>query len=154
MERKLSDKKHPAGKKPSATTPRSTKTTTAPSTSEPSPATASDPISSADLDNIHQLQSEGKLLEAREATLQLIETGGDPALVRRAEEVAGDLNTKLTLNPLPMSEKVDYTIRRGDTLGGIAKKYKTTVELIQKSNNIKSHLIRVGDRLPHPQGSV
>ncbi|MBU5594928.1 N-acetylmuramoyl-L-alanine amidase [Amphibacillus sp. MSJ-3] len=41
-----------------------------------------------------------------------------------------------------------YTVKRGDTLSAIAKKYGTTVDKLVKDNNIKNpNLIRVGQKL-------
>ncbi len=40
-----------------------------------------------------------------------------------------------------------YTIKRGDTLGAIAKKYKVTVKQLQRWNNLKNTNIREGKRL-------
>ena len=41
-----------------------------------------------------------------------------------------------------------YTVKSGDTLGAIAKKYGTTVSKIAKLNNIKNtNIIRVGQVL-------
>ncbi|CAM4014822.1 LysM peptidoglycan-binding domain-containing protein [Geobacillus stearothermophilus] len=41
-----------------------------------------------------------------------------------------------------------YTVQKGDTLSGIAKKFNTTVSALQKLNNIKNpHLIKVGQKL-------
>lgn len=41
-----------------------------------------------------------------------------------------------------------YTVQKGDTLSKIAKKYNTTVDALQKLNNIKNpNLIRVGQKL-------
>ena len=40
-----------------------------------------------------------------------------------------------------------YTIRPGDTLSSIAKKYKTTVERIKKLNSLKSDFIKEGQRI-------
>ena len=40
-----------------------------------------------------------------------------------------------------------YTVRRGDTLGGIAKKYKTTAAKIRKLNGMRKDFIVVGKRL-------
>ena len=43
---------------------------------------------------------------------------------------------------------VYYTVKKGDTLTAIAKKYKTTVKQLCKWNNIKNpNLIRVGQKL-------
>ena len=43
--------------------------------------------------------------------------------------------------------RVIHRVRRGDTLIDIARKYKVTVPQIREWNNIKSNLIRIGQRL-------
>lgn len=46
------------------------------------------------------------------------------------------------------SSPVTYTVKAGDTLSGIASKYKTTVSALQKKNGIKNaNSIRVGQKL-------
>ncbi|MBO7480151.1 MAG: LysM peptidoglycan-binding domain-containing protein, partial [Bacteroidales bacterium] len=46
------------------------------------------------------------------------------------------------------SDRIIYTVRSGDTLSGIAKKYGTTVSAICKLNNISSKkTLRIGERL-------
>ncbi|MBR7027744.1 MAG: peptidoglycan DD-metalloendopeptidase family protein [Bacteroidales bacterium] len=46
------------------------------------------------------------------------------------------------------SDRIIYTVRKGDTLSGIAKKYGTTVSAICKLNNISSKkTLRIGERL-------
>ncbi|HRJ11366.1 MAG TPA: LysM peptidoglycan-binding domain-containing protein [Prosthecobacter sp.] len=44
-----------------------------------------------------------------------------------------------------------YTIKPGDTLGGIAAKHKTTVAKIKAANGLKSDLIRAGKTLRIPR---
>jgi murein DD-endopeptidase MepM/ murein hydrolase activator NlpD len=39
------------------------------------------------------------------------------------------------------------TIRKGDTLGGLAKKYHTTVDKLKKLNNMRSDFLREGQKL-------
>jgi len=43
-----------------------------------------------------------------------------------------------------------YKVRRGDTLGGIAGRYRTSVSSIKKNNKLKGTLIRVGQKLRIP----
>lgn len=43
-----------------------------------------------------------------------------------------------------------YRIKKGDSLGRIARQYKVSVASIQQSNKLKSNLIRVGDTLVIP----
>lgn len=52
----------------------------------------------------------------------------------RYDEVQKAINSK----PTKSTEPSTYTVKAGDTLSGIAKKYHTTVKALQKLNNIKS----------------
>jgi LysM repeat protein len=40
-----------------------------------------------------------------------------------------------------------HTVKKGDTLNGIAKKYKTTVKEIQQLNRLKGTLLQPGQKL-------
>ena len=44
-------------------------------------------------------------------------------------------------------EPLYITVRKGDTLGGLAKKYRTTVNTIKKLNKMKSDFLREGQKL-------
>lgn len=48
------------------------------------------------------------------------------------------------------SDEIEYRVVRGDTLGGIAKKYGVTVGDIYKANGLKSDLIFIGQKLKIP----
>lgn len=50
----------------------------------------------------------------------------------------------------PMQIAGDYTVKSGDTLGALAKRYGTSVAAIQTTNNLKSTNLRVGQRLSIP----
>ena len=43
-----------------------------------------------------------------------------------------------------------YTVKKGDTLYGISRRYKVSVASIQKANGIKGSLIRIGQNLKIP----
>ena len=61
-------------------------------------------------------------------------------------------NDKPTATITPDGQPIDpspqyITVRRGDTLGAIAKKYRTTVSTLMKLNKMKSDFLREGQRL-------
>lgn len=59
-----------------------------------------------------------------------------------------------TTKPLPPSPLEDissiYTVKKGDTLFSLAKKYKITVHELKKANNIKTDQIYVGQSILVP----
>ncbi len=44
-----------------------------------------------------------------------------------------------------------YTVKKGDTLGAIAKRYGTTVTAIKRANGLKSDLIGINQKLSIPR---
>ena len=106
----------------------------------------------ADIDqypHAHELQNEGKLSDAR-ALLQPVADDGSAS--DKALDLLGEIDMKILLTPAPADGKTDYTIVAGDSLGKLAQRFGTTVDLIKKSNNLSRDLIRVGDRLRIYQG--
>jgi len=47
-------------------------------------------------------------------------------------------------------ECIVYTVKKGDNLYSIARKYDTTVDEIKRYNNLKSNLLSIGDRIVIP----
>ena len=47
----------------------------------------------------------------------------------------------------PTGEEMAYTVRRGDSLYSIAKRYRTTVNTLKRLNNMSSNMIHPGQRL-------
>ena len=95
------------------------------------------------------LENEGKLAEAR-ALLQPLGDGGEAS--DKTLDLLGTIDTKILFTAASAPEKTDYTIVAGDSLGKLAQKFGTTIDLIKKSNNLTRDVIRVGDRLRIYQG--
>ena len=95
------------------------------------------------------LEHEGKLAEAR-ALLQPLDNGGEGP--DKVLDLLGAIDTKILFTAVSAPEKVDYTIAAGDSLGKLAQKFGTTIDLIKKSNNLTRDVIRVGNRLRIYQG--
>lgn len=49
------------------------------------------------------------------------------------------------------STTINYTVQKGDTLYGIAKKYSTTIDKIKQLNNLTSDLLSIGQILQIPE---
>jgi peptidoglycan/xylan/chitin deacetylase (PgdA/CDA1 family) len=63
--------------------------------------------------------------------------------------------SQLMNRPAPPATSTTYTVRAGDTLYSIARRYNTTVTSIAQENNIRNvNLIRVGQRLTIPGRAV
>ncbi len=58
---------------------------------------------------------------------------------------------KPTPKPKPKPVAVRHTVRKGDTLSGLARKYGSTVSKIQAANRIKGSVIRLGQTLTIPK---
>ncbi|NCD33545.1 MAG: L,D-transpeptidase [Spartobacteria bacterium] len=92
-----------------------------------------------------ELHKSNQLMDARAKYFEALNVCDDSVQQAEIEEALGRLHTEMVFTPNQMSEKVDYVIKSGDTLGRLASAHGTTVELIQKGNNIKGSLIRPGD---------
>jgi lipoprotein-anchoring transpeptidase ErfK/SrfK len=90
------------------------------------------------------LKAAGKLADAR-ALLQplaAVTNASDKALA-----LIGELNTQIIFTGASAPEKVDYTIVAGDSLGKLAKKFGTTIELIKRANGLGGDVIQIDNRL-------
>jgi LysM repeat protein len=114
----------------------------------PPAPTAPPPVADAakQLAEARELCKNDRCLQARDLCLELLEKHKTGALRAEAEALLGDIHITLAFSRRPMPEKTDYTVQNGDTLGGLAKKFTTTKEMIRKSNNFTGDVIRVGDR--------
>jgi membrane-bound lytic murein transglycosylase D len=55
--------------------------------------------------------------------------------------------TRTASTPRPSPPVTSYSVVRGDTLYGIARRFDTTVAALKQANRLQSNLINVGDRL-------
>jgi LysM repeat protein len=103
-----------------------------------------------------QLRQEGKLAEAREALIGFIQKYPSGPHVEEAKDLLGEVNVDILLSPYPSPEKTAYIVKSGDVLAKIARKLKTTAELIMRMNNLSGTMLRIGDRLliSHPDFSI
>lgn len=103
-----------------------------------------------------KLKNEGNLDEARAALTALIQKYPGGLHVGEAQDLLGEVNIRILLSDYPAPEKEQYTVRSGDVLARIAAKFKSTPELIMRTNNLSRTMLRVGQKLliPHPEFSI
>lgn len=116
--------------------------TTLPRSVPPEPAPAVTLLREAEA-----LRAEDRLQAAREKALAALDLAPDDDTCKALETLLGEIGIALIMTPRPMPEKTDYTVQPGDSLARIARRFGTTVELIEKSNQLRTSVIRPGDRL-------
>jgi len=103
-----------------------------------------------------KLRQDEKLPEARDALVAVIQKYPAGKHLDEARDVLGEVNTTILLSRHPSPEKTEYIVKPGDVLAKIARKLKTTPEMIMRMNNMSGTMLRIGDRLliSHPDFSM
>jgi LysM repeat protein len=94
-----------------------------------------------------KLRQEGKLIEARDALMAVLQRFPNGLHVEEAKDLLGQVNTEMLFSDYRSPEKQEYVVRSGDVLAKIAAKTKTTPELIMRTNNLTNPMLRVGQHL-------
>ncbi|MCX5708638.1 MAG: L,D-transpeptidase family protein [Candidatus Omnitrophica bacterium] len=94
-----------------------------------------------------KMEEGGDLVSARAAYQKLINDYSNSREVMDWQKRFEDLNIRLLFSPVITSKSIEYEIKPGDSLDKIAREYKTTVELIMKSNNLSSENIFPGKKI-------
>jgi hypothetical protein len=94
-----------------------------------------------------KLRQEGKLAEARDALIAFIQKYPGGLHLEEAKDLLGEVNVDILLSRYLSPEKTEYVVKPGDVLAKIARKLKTTPELIMRMNNMSGTMLRIGERL-------
>lgn len=89
----------------------------------------------------------GNLVEAKTKCKDLLAHKLAPEDLRRVHSELYQLNVQLIFSQTSTPDSIQYIVQQGDTLQKIAKKHKTTIELLKKSNSIESDRIYSGMKL-------
>lgn len=92
-------------------------------------------------------EARGELVRAREMLERLLEKFPASASVEKAKSELDRMRVKMLFSPVPDPDSVVYEVRSGDTLGKIAKKMNTTVDLLMKTNGLKDGSVKAGRKL-------
>lgn len=93
------------------------------------------------------LKKQNKLDSALKTLQTIIKNYPDSDILDKVQQEIGNVNIALLFSPKESSYTTTYTVKPGDSLASIAKKFNTTVELIKKANNLKKSVIRPFDNL-------
>jgi lipoprotein-anchoring transpeptidase ErfK/SrfK len=107
------------------------------------PVVASSPEVKALISDARSSIEAGQLLAAQKTLNKATSISADPEAIA----LIGDVNMKLLKSARKMDGKIYYSIQPGNSLGRIARKYHTTVELIKQMNGMSTSNIRAGDRV-------
>jgi len=89
----------------------------------------------------------GDLLQAKSLYQRLTSEFPKSSEMMNWQNKLEETNLKLLFSPLLTPQSILYEIKPGDTLTKIAREFKTTVELISKSNNLKEDKILPGRKI-------
>ncbi len=100
-----------------------------------------------------KLRQDGKLPEARAALIAFITKYPNAQHSDEAKDLLGEINVDILLSRTPSPEKQEYIVRPGDVLAVVARKVKSTPELIMRMNNMNGTMLHIGDKLliSHPE---
>ncbi len=99
------------------------------------------------LNKARDLQAKGDLINLKEVYQKLVDDFPNSNEVMNWQKKAEDINIKLLFSPKITAKSALYEIKPGDTLAKIAREFKTTVDLIQKSNNLSDDRIIPGRKI-------
>jgi len=93
------------------------------------------------------LERDGELLRAREAYQRIVTDFPHRPFAPQAQTAVERVNVAVFCSPTITEEDQSYFVQPGDSLGAIARRFGTTVELLKCANHLTSNLIRPQQQL-------
>jgi lipoprotein-anchoring transpeptidase ErfK/SrfK len=93
------------------------------------------------------LNKDQQFVQAKEVYTKILSEHPEYQNAEGVSKELEDLNMKMVLTNVESQNAVIHEAGKGDTLGGLAKKYGTTIELIKKRNNLSNNVIRLGQKI-------
>jgi|ERR1700736_193610 LysM repeat protein len=103
-----------------------------------------------------KLRQDGKIPEARAALATYIQKYPTSSRAEEAKDLLGEINIDIFLSRTPSPEKQEYVVQGGDVINKVARKMKTTPELIMRMNNMSGTMLHIGEHLliSHPDFAI
>lgn len=128
---------------------------TSPAFAEPAAEAPQPSAAALEIEKAAQLENRGEYLEAQklyESLLQDSALAGEEKM--QIQEKYESLNLRLLFSKFETPDSAVHTVASGDNLYEIAKKYKTTIELVKKSNGLQKDTIYPGMKLKVETGTL
>lgn len=93
------------------------------------------------------LKKDRNLVDSKEIYQKIITEVPDYENIEIIQKDLESINMDLLFSNVVTKDTVTHVVEKGDTLGILAKKYGTTIDLIKKKNNLKNNIIRIGQKL-------
>ena len=90
---------------------------------------------------------EGSLIKAKGLYKKAMEDTEDVSRLKKIQDRLSEVNIKIAFSPIIDECSTEYIVQPNDALIKIARKFKTTVNFIKRANNLKSDIIRKGQKL-------
>jgi len=94
-----------------------------------------------------KLKNNKDMVKAKEVYQKIFAEYPDYQKIERVQKDLEGINMELIFSNTQTPDAVIHEVIRGDTLGKLAKKYGTTIDLIKKNNHLKNDIIRIGQKL-------
>lgn len=94
-----------------------------------------------------KLVKDGQSVEAKKLYKRVFDEYPDYEKIEEIQKELEELNFQIIFSNTPTEQSVIHEVQSGDTLGELASRYGTTIDLIKKSNRLSSDIIRIGQRL-------
>ncbi len=98
-------------------------------------------------DTALSLEKNHEILKSKEILQDLMVNYSDYEGIEGVQKKLEEINLEVIYSNSQSPGTILYEVQSGDTLGKLAKKYETTVELVKKKNNLASDVIRLGQKL-------
>lgn len=89
----------------------------------------------------------GDFVTSRRLLVEITEVYRDSSRYQDARRVLGEMNLDRLYSRAPMPGKLEYSIKRGDSLVAIAKRFRTTISFVKRVNNLLGNIVHPDDRL-------
>lgn len=92
-------------------------------------------------------EKRNQFLKAKDLYQKTLEKFPDSNNILKLQEALDNVSIRLLFSSIITTDSFTYEVQKGDTLAKIAKKFDTTKELVQKANDIKDSVIKIGKKL-------